>query len=488
MNEGEQLGDYRIDGLLGRGGMGEVHQAVDTRRARSVALKVLRADTAGDPEFRERFRREAGATASLRSPHIVPIHDFGEIDGRLFIDMRLIQGTGLDTVLAHGPLPVRRAVTIVAQVAEGLEHAHEHGVLHRDVKPSNILLTPTDFVYLVDFGIANHADGRDPGLTATGMTIGTWAYMAPERFEAGETDRRADVYSLACVLAECLLGRRPFEGTAPATLMKAHLVTEPPRPSRERADVPSALDDVVARGMAKDPAERFGSALELAAAAIAAASGRAPTLVAAMPGRSGSGHPGSSASGSKPATTAVAPGAGTRTAAPRRFGRLRRNLLVVAGAAALAIAVLSGMVLGRAGAPTQAAPSQESVAAAEPTPAPLAEPTPSASSNSPAARPAADPGRPSGYTYTVDGNYPARLIYIDANGDRITTDETATPWSITFDTSAWGSDAQPSLSAFTTSTRGDTYLECTITDAEGRVVANQRKETASAMVMCMSFG
>ena len=473
MTTGEQLGDYRLDGLLGRGGMGEVHRAVDTRRARSVALKVLRTDVAGDPDFRERFRREAGATAGLQSPHIVPIHDFGEVDGRLFIDMRLIHGNGLDAVLAHGPLPVNRTVAIVGQVAEGLAHAHEHGVLHRDVKPSNILLTPTDFVYLVDFGIAYRTDGTDPGLTATGMTIGTWAYMAPERYDAGLVDQRSDVYSLACVLAECLLGRRQFDGTGPASLMKAHLVAEPPRPSRERPDVPAALDDVIARGMAKDPARRYGSTREFAAAAVAAISGPTPTR--AWP---------------------VAPPQTPMPASPPPTARRSRTpLLAGAGALALILAVAGGIGLGRL--ETQPAPSETQVADEIPvTSTPVSPPTPSApaasttapSTAAPSTLPAFGSTGSSGYTYTVDSNYPVHLIYTDANGDQITSGETPTPWSIAFDTSAWGADARPSLSAFTMSSRGDTYVECTVTDAEGRVVANQRKETAHATVMCMSFG
>ncbi|MBP2368819.1 serine/threonine-protein kinase [Pseudonocardia parietis] len=475
MTTDEWLGDYRLDGLLGRGGMGEVHRAVDTRRSRSVALKVLRADVAQDPGFRERFRREAGATAGLQSPHIVPIHDFGEIGGRLFIDMRLIHGTGLDAILTHGPLPVNRAVAIVGQVAEGLAHAHEHGVLHRDVKPSNILLTPSDFVYLVDFGIASRPDNSEPGLTATGMTIGTWAYMAPERFDAGPVDQRSDVYSLACVLAECLLGRRPFDGTGPASVMKAHLVAEPPRPSRERPDVGPALDEVLARGMAKDPARRYTSAREFAAAAVAAISGP----VAAVPG------PTAAISGPAPtrAWPAAAPPAPTGTGAPavpikERRGRI--PLMAGAGVVALLLAVVAGIALGRMG--TEQPPAQTPVAGGAPS---TAQPAPPPAL--PSALPAAGSGA-SGYTYTIDGNYPAHLIYTDAEGDRITAGETPAPWSLAFDTSAWGADARPMLSAFTMSSRGDTYLECTITDAEGRVVANQRKETANAAVSCMSFG
>lgn len=452
------LGDYRLDGLLGRGGMGEVHRAVDTRRSRAVALKVLRDDVARDPGFRERFRREAGATAGLQSPHIVPIHDFGEIDGRLFIDMRLVHGTGLDTALAHGPLPVHRAVAIVGQVADGLAHAHEHGILHRDVKPSNILLTPADFVYLVDFGIAHRTDGSDPGLTATGMTIGTWAYLAPERFDAGPVDERSDVYSLACVLAECLLGRRPFDGTGPASLMKAHLVAEPPRPSRERPDVPAALDDVIARGMAKDPAQRFGSARELAAAAVTAISGPAPTRA----------RPAAGASGLPPTTV---------DAAPVRRRRSRTPVLAGTAIAALVLAVGVGIGIGR---------MSGADATQEPAPGTEAPRTSTAAPVAPAA-PAAATDRPTTYVLSVDSNYPVFVNYIDAAGDQVSLQNQTAPWSVTVDTSRWGADAKPLLSAASSSTKGDTVVSCSITDEAGRVLAGDSTESAFAGVSCALF-
>ncbi|MBW0091052.1 serine/threonine protein kinase, partial [Pseudonocardia sp. KRD-188] len=274
----EQFGPYRLEELVGRGGMGEVYRAYDTRRDRIVALKRLPAHLAADPDFRARFRKEAAIASRLTEPHIVPIHDFGEIDGRLFLDMRLVSGRDLSAVLAEeGPLAPGRAVALVAQVASALDAAHASGLLHRDVKPANVLVTG-DFAYLADFGVARAVDGsRDSALTATGATVGTLGYMAPERFLGDRVDHRSDVYALACVLVELLTGRGPFAGVSGPALMHAHLSTEPPAPSRTVPGVPPALDAVIARGMAKNPEHRYGSAGELAAAATAAVTGAAST-------------------------------------------------------------------------------------------------------------------------------------------------------------------------------------------------------------------
>ncbi|MGE0299884.1 MAG: serine/threonine-protein kinase [Pseudonocardia sp.] len=271
----EQFGPYRIEDLIGRGGMGEVHRAFDTRRNRRVALKRLPPELASDAGFQSRFRRESELAARLAEPHVIPIHDFGEIDGRLFIDMRLVAGTDLDELLrASGPLPPERAVAVVAQVASALDAAHAEGLVHRDVKPSNVLVTAGDFAYLVDFGVAREIEGENTALTTTGSTVGTLAYLAPERFE-GRGDHRVDVYALACVLHEVLTGAKPFPVTSLPALIHAHLNLAPPRPSQARPELPAALDDVVARGMAKDPGSRYPTAGALAAAAHAALTGPA---------------------------------------------------------------------------------------------------------------------------------------------------------------------------------------------------------------------
>ncbi|ULE31349.1 serine/threonine-protein kinase [Mycobacterium sp. IDR2000157661] len=263
---GSQLGPYRLRRLLGKGGMGEVYEAEDTVKDRIVALKLLPESAAHDPVFRKRLQREAHAAGRLQEPHVVPIHDYGEIDGLLYVDMRMIDGTDLRKMLDdRGPMTPSRAVAIVKQIASALDAAHESGVMHRDVKPENIILTGDDFAYLVDFGIANAAS--DEKLTQLGTAVGTYAYMAPERFTNDEVTHRADVYALTCVLHECLTGTQPFTGDSVSAVITAHLMQPAPRPSRQRHGVPPAFDTVIARGMAKNPQDRYASAGELAAAA-----------------------------------------------------------------------------------------------------------------------------------------------------------------------------------------------------------------------------
>ncbi len=267
----EAFGRYHLLSLLGAGAMGEVWRARDSQTNRVVALKVLPEHSADDDELRERFRRECRAVAQLTEPHVIPIHDFGDIDGRLYLNMRLIEGTDLRMLIAReGPLLPRRAVAIIVQVAGALQAAEDAGLVHRDVKPSNILVGADDFTYLIDFGIAHAAD--DLTLTKAGETIGTFGYMAPEAIGAAvKTDARVDVYALACVLFECLTGRQPFASASGTQGMIAqHLHTPPPQPSISTTDVPAAFDAVIARGMAKSPDDRYQTAGELAAAARAA--------------------------------------------------------------------------------------------------------------------------------------------------------------------------------------------------------------------------
>lgn len=264
---GARFGPYELRTLIGTGGMGEVYRAYDTRKDRIVALKLLRPELAADPGFQQRFRRESQLAARLQEPHVIPVHDFGEIDGVLFIDMRLVEGRSLkDLLRERGALEPAQAAAITAQVAAALDAAHADGLVHRDVKPENVLLTGDDFAYLVDFGIAYA--GGDPSLTAGGPMIGSCAYMAPERFHGTWVGSQTDVYSLGCVLYECLTGQPPFEGTEIPQLISAHMFSPPPRPSIMRRGIDKALDDVIARGMAKDPTARFASAGELAMAAF----------------------------------------------------------------------------------------------------------------------------------------------------------------------------------------------------------------------------
>ncbi len=266
--EGSQFGPYRLRRLVGRGGMGDVYEAEDTVRDRIVALKLMSQTLSNDPVFRSRMQREARTAGRLHEPHVVPIHDFGEIDGQLYVDMRLIDGKDLATMLkSYGPLSPPRAVAIVRQIGSALDAAHAAGVLHRDVKPENILVSRDDFAYLVDFGIASATS--DEKLTQFGTTVGTVKYMAPERFSDADVTPRADVYSLACVLYECLTGSPPYSGDQ-LSLIGAHLNQPIPRPGTARPGIPAAFDDVIARGMAKNPAGRYASCGDLSAAAYAA--------------------------------------------------------------------------------------------------------------------------------------------------------------------------------------------------------------------------
>jgi serine/threonine protein kinase len=282
---GTRFGPYELKSLIGVGGMGEVYRAYDTVKGRTVAVKLLRAEMAADPVFQARFRRESRVAARLQEPHVIPVHDFGDIGGVLYIDMRLVEGANLKDVLeANGPLEPKRAASIVAQVAAALDAAHADGLVHRDIKPENVLLAADDFAYLADFGIA-HAGG-EASVTLTGSVIGSCAYMAAERFSGGRAGPPADVYSLTCLLHECLTGRPPFEAADLAHLMSAHMLSPPPRPSIMRRGINRGFDDVIARGMAKEPEGRFPSAGELARAATAAADApQEPTSVADRPER-----------------------------------------------------------------------------------------------------------------------------------------------------------------------------------------------------------
>ncbi|WP_343601374.1 serine/threonine-protein kinase [Mycobacterium sp.] len=272
---GGMFGKYKVVRLLGTGGMGKVYEAYDTDKGRTVALKLLNEQYADDEKFRVRFLRESRAAAILQEPHVIPIHDWGEIDNVLYIDMRLVRGQTLHDILKKGALDPQRATDIVGQIAAALDAAHAEGLIHRDVKPQNILVTPDDFAYLVDFGIAETRG--DTHLTMAGYQVGSFDYMAPERFGGSEATPAVDIYALACVLYEALTGHKPFSGHS-EQVIAAHLSSSPPRPSTVSARVPASLDDVIARGMAKHPDDRYGSA---AALGRAAKRGLAPEVSAA---------------------------------------------------------------------------------------------------------------------------------------------------------------------------------------------------------------
>ncbi|WP_264058537.1 serine/threonine-protein kinase [Mycolicibacterium psychrotolerans] len=231
---GTRFGPYELQSVIGVGGMGEVYRAYDTARERMVAIKLLRPEMAADPNFQERFRRESRIAARLQEPHVIPVHNFGEIDGVMYIDMRLVEGPSLKQLLrTEGALQPRRAVSIIGQVAAALDAAHANGLVHRDIKPENVLLTPDDFAYLVDFGIAH--GGGEATVTSTGLVVGSCAYMAPERFSGDRGGPASDVYSLGCLLYEMLTGRAPFEAADVRQVMSAHMFSAPPPPPQRPA-------------------------------------------------------------------------------------------------------------------------------------------------------------------------------------------------------------------------------------------------------------
>jgi predicted ATPase len=281
---GAELAGYRIDGLLGRGGMGFVYSAEHVLLGRKAAIKTLLPELAGDGDFKKRFIRESRVIASIDHPNIIPIYDAGEVSGVAYIAMRFVQGSDLAALIdLEGGLPPDRAIAILDQTAGALDAAHARDVIHRDVKPANVLVDePTGRVYLTDFGIAKRA--RTRGLTKTGFFVGTLDYASPEQIQGHELGPRADLYALGCVLFEVLSGRKPFDKETDVAVFHAHLLEPPPRITDVQPDLPPALDDVIARAMAKVEAERFSSGRELVDAARAALGGAAPGRATVFPG------------------------------------------------------------------------------------------------------------------------------------------------------------------------------------------------------------
>jgi YVTN family beta-propeller protein len=273
---GTHLGSYRIEELLGRGGMGVVYRAEDLRLGRKVALKLLASHLTEDERFRSRFLAESRLAASIDHAGIVPIYEAGESDdGHLYIAMRYVEGTDLAAVLRReGAMDPQRVINLVAQLAYALDAAHARGLVHRDVKPSNALIAmegADEHVYLADFGLTRHI-ATAGAVTASDKLVGTVDYLAPECIAGEQADGRADIYSLGCVLFEALTGEVPFPRDSEVAAIYAHLEDEPPRPSERRPSVPAALDAVVVRALAKEPERRWQSGAELAAAARAALS------------------------------------------------------------------------------------------------------------------------------------------------------------------------------------------------------------------------
>jgi serine/threonine protein kinase len=268
MQAGEELAGYRIERFIAGGGMGSVYEATQLSLDRRVALKFISDGLGVDERFRERFRREARSAAAIDHPNILPVYEAGALeDGRLFLAMRLVGGPDLSSLLKErGPLDVRQTIEVLSQVANALDAAHERGLVHRDVKPANVMLEARGsgwHAYLTDFGLAKPDDHGGGEQTATGELLGTIDYMAPEQINGTQVDGRADVYSFGCMVYRCLTGELPYpRDTRTATLM-AHTNAPIPVPSAAIAGLPAPLDVVVQQAMAKDPDKRARSAGEL---------------------------------------------------------------------------------------------------------------------------------------------------------------------------------------------------------------------------------
>jgi hypothetical protein len=351
---GDVFGDFSVEELIGRGGMGLVYRAVQVGLHRKIALKIIAPHLAEDPVFQDRFRREARQAAAIDHPAIIPIYAAGEIEGRLYLAMRYVPGTDLSSLLlAEGHLSPARTFAILAQIAGALDAAHAGGLVHRDVKPANILIERAaagrERAYLTDFGLVRHTG--DTHLTQTGSWLGTVNYMPPEQFQAaGKVDGRADQYSLACVAYEMLTGAPPFPRDSDPQAMFAHLNDPPPQVSQARPELPAEMDAVLARAMAKRPGDRFGSCSAFVSAfALAAGDLRrsetlfddpvslpviAPTVIEGPAAKVTGG------SGPPAAARTDATGSGGR-----RSGVRRDRAALLGGAAVIAIAIALAVVL-----------------------------------------------------------------------------------------------------------------------------------------------
>ena len=307
LTQGTLVGEFRIRELLGAGAMGTVYLADSVESGDPVAVKVIAAGPSHDTRFRERFERECALAASLHHPNVVTTIASGETEGQLYLAMGYVEGSDLREILRReAPLEPARALRLVAQVADALDAAHELGLVHRDVKPGNILVTERDGeerALVCDFGLARHVSSVS-SLTGDRGFVGTIDYVPPEQIQGNLVDRRSDLYSLGCVLFECLVGARPFERESELSVVFAHLNDPPPRPTEFRPELPAAWDEFFARALAKEPSERFDSGRQLVEAARAAAAGKR-----------------------------------------RRSRRFRRRVIAVTAAAAVAAAVGAGLAL-----------------------------------------------------------------------------------------------------------------------------------------------
>src|SRR5436190_7370838 len=278
---GTVMSGYRVERLIGRGATGAVYLARDEHLDRAVALKVLAPELTRDQRFRERFLRESRVAAALDNPHIVPIYAAGESDGALFLAMRHVEGSDLGEIVAEaGRLDAQRTLAILIQIAEALDAAHGQDLIHRDVKPANILVAAGDRAYLCDFGLAKHAATIN-SLSRDTAFAGTIDYISPEQIRGADIDGRADIYALGCVLFECLTGRPPFDRDTDLSIVFAHLNEPPPSLSALRPDLPTEVDAAINRALAKEPEDRYRTCGELVGAFRAVLGGDALAAVSA---------------------------------------------------------------------------------------------------------------------------------------------------------------------------------------------------------------
>jgi hypothetical protein len=337
LSEGDEFAGYRVERQLGRGGMGVLYLALEPGLERRVALKLIAPEAAADEVFARRFAEESRIAASIEHPNVVPIYAAGEEGGIPFIAMRYVSGSDLGRRLTReGRLEPAVAAGLIAQVGNGLDAIHAAGLVHRDVKPANVLLSGAggeDHAYITDFGVARNV-ATQSGLTQTGRFVGTLDYVAPEQISGGTVDARADVYALGCLLFKLLTGEVPFPRDGEAARLYAHLNDPPPAPSLHATEVPMSLDDAVIRAMSKQPGDRFPSAGDLGRAAVAALSGSRPDL---------------------PERTVATGAAATRTAETVSLNggeggrRWRRGLALAGGLALIAAIVVAALALGGGG-------------------------------------------------------------------------------------------------------------------------------------------
>ena len=371
LSDGDEFAGYRIERRLGRGGMGILYLAVEPGLDRRVALKLIAPEAAAEEVFARRFAEESRIAASIEHPNVVPIYAAGEEGGVPFIAMRYVAGSDLNQRIAReGRLVPERAVALIAQVANGLDAIHAAGLVHRDVKPANVLLSGgegVDHAYITDFGVARNV-ATQSGLTQTGRFVGTLDYVAPEQISGGAIDARVDVYALGCLLFKLLTGEVPYPREGEAARLYAHLNDPPPAPSLYAPEVSMALDDVVVRAMSKQPEDRYPSAGDLGRAAVAALSGAPVTIPehtvatgAAATVESETVVPPRPTRESTPSETAAVPALETAAtgrlrpepsqslAQPDVDGPKRRPLLIGGGLAAIIAIVAAVMAFGSGG-------------------------------------------------------------------------------------------------------------------------------------------